>query len=281
MSAPPPASVMTGGEAGSAQEPMADEADLVQAPSVAALDAPGAASRSEEPTANAPARSAAPGHAAKHGLTHASNGSASPPNSPEERTSPEDRVSPKLAYQASLDLSVRELDADQAAEQIIDIAYKRGGFLAGRSSERVDVRIPSERFRAAMHAIDAIGQVTNRRVDTQDVTEAFHDAEVRLANLRATRKRLEEFLARAKNIEEALRVERELERVAQSIDLIEGKLRALKDRVTYARISVRVHVQRSTPQPIAPIKPSKPPRVSLPVAWLSELRADRVMDLKR
>ena len=68
------------------------------------------------------------------------------------------------------------------------------------------------------------------RESADDVSEEFHDLEVRLGNLRATRTRLQEFLGRATGINDMLTVEKELERVALEIDHIEGRLEFLRTR---------------------------------------------------
>src|SRR5439155_19648188 len=106
---------------------------------------------------------------------------------------------------------------------------------AGRTNTSVVIKVPSGRFREAMTKIEPLGNVTHRSVAAQDVTAEFHDAEVRVQNLKATQKRLQEFLARAGNIQEMLVVERELERVAQEIDVLEGRMRSLKERSSYSQ----------------------------------------------
>jgi hypothetical protein len=120
-----------------------------------------------------------------------------------------------------------------------------------------------------------------RSVKAEDVSEEYHDLEVRLSNLRATQKRLQEFLAKSANVTEALTVERELERVAVDIDRIEGRLSFLKARTSFSTISVQF-----TPKPKdAPVAkstgPQEPRRVDLPVEWLGSLGVDPLLNLKK
>ena len=70
----------------------------------------------------------------------------------------------------------------------------------------VEVRVPSPRFREAMAKIEPLGEVTHRSVAATDVSDEFHDGEVRLQNLRATRTRLEALLTHTGTLADTLAV---------------------------------------------------------------------------
>ena len=173
-------------------------------------------------------------------------------------------------------------------DKVIALAEQMGGRIQARRDASVVVAIPSARFREGMSRLDTLGAVTHRSVSAQDVSEEFHDAEVRLTNLRATRKRLEEFLARAGNIQDTLTVERELERVAQEIDRLQGRIHYLSERAAMSQITVsvaakpkaQVLVVKEPPPPPPP--PPTPPRraIDLPVKWLGELGAEGLRKLE-
>src|SRR5438552_15005406 len=127
---------------------------------------------------------------------------------------------PLVTYSGELALRV-DRDPAAAIDAIITAAESLGGYLASRRDASVEVRVPSARFREAMTKVAPMGEVTHRSVSATDVSDEFHDAEVRLANLRATRNRLQELLAKTGSLGDTLTVERELERVAQEIDRLE------------------------------------------------------------
>jgi hypothetical protein len=127
---------------------------------------------------------------------------------------------PVIIYQGDLRMSADEDAIPKTIDRIIDVAEGLGGHIAGRKDQSVTIKVPSASFREAMTKIDAIGGVVSRSVSADDVSEEFHDLEVRLGNLRSTRTRLQEFLGKATGIQDMLTVERELERVAQEIDRI-------------------------------------------------------------
>jgi hypothetical protein len=127
--------------------------------------------------------------------------------------------------------------------------------------------------------MEKLGDVLHRSVTADDVSEQYSDLEVRLVNLKATRQRLQEFLARAQNMAEALQVEHELERVAGEIEQIEGKMRFLRSRAAFSLVTVSV-----APRPkvkVVETPPPPPPRdVDLPIEWLSRVGLGRLLNLR-
>lgn len=192
-----------------------------------------------------------------------------------------DANAPLLIYEGTLGLMIPKGDIARSMDEVIDVAESVGGHLAGRTERAVQVRVPSAQFRLAMVELAKLGEVTQRAVSAQDVTEEFHDLEVRLENLRATRDRLEKFMAKAKNMQEMLTVEKELERVAQQIDQISGRLRFLRTRAAFSLVTVSFSPKPETPKTIAePPAPPPPPRgVSLPVDWLNQVGLSNLMHL--
>jgi hypothetical protein len=191
-----------------------------------------------------------------------------------------------VVYVGDLTLTTDAAAIPSTLDEVIDVAESLGGHLAGRTDTTVKVKIPSRHFREGMTAVEKLADVSRRSVSATDVTAEFKDAQVRLENLRATRKRLEEFLARAQNIQDTLTVEQQLERVALEIDTIQGRLRVLQDQTAYSVLSVAI-----TPKPRAaevvivkdptPKEPPPPRSVALPIEWLGELGIGSLLDLRR
>jgi len=191
-----------------------------------------------------------------------------------------DASAPVLIYEGTLGIMAPKRDIPTSMDEVIDIAESLGGHLSGRTEHGVQVRVPSARFRQGMVELARLGEVTQRAVSEQDVTEEFHDLEVRLENFRVTRKRLEQFMAKAKTMQEMLTVEKELERVAQQIDQISGRLRFLRSRAAFSLISVSFSPKPETPKTVAQAPEPPPPRgVELPVDWLNHVGLGSLMHL--
>jgi hypothetical protein len=176
---------------------------------------------------------------------------------------------PLLIYTASFTMSVFEVTASLG--QIDDLARELGGFLSKRSDNSITIRVPVEMFDRAVKRIEKLGDVLNRNVTAQDVTEEFRDLEIRIRNARAVRDRLEQLLAKADKVEESVMVERELERVAGELERLEGRIKFLKDRAAFSTITVTFQPKQQEETSRGPFR--------LPVPWLYQLGLSRLLNL--
>lgn len=187
-----------------------------------------------------------------------------------------------IIYQGDLRMMADEAAIPKTIDAIVDVAESLGGHIAGRKDASVVVKVPSASFREALTKIDALGGVVSRSVSADDVSEEFHDLEVRLGNLKATRARLQEFLAKASAIPDMLTVERELERVALEIDRIEGRLEFLRTRAALSAITVNLAAKpKDAPIATAPPPPSSPRAPTLPIPWVKAVGLDPLISLSK
>ena len=190
-----------------------------------------------------------------------------------------------IIFTGDMKMMADEDAVSKTIDRIIDIAEGVGGHVASRKDSAVQIKVPSTQFRETMKAIDSLGGVTSQSIGAEDVSEELHDLDVRLANLRATRSRLQELMNKAGAIPDVLTVEKELERVAQEIDKIEGRLEFLKSHAALSVINVALTAK---PKPVAPVvavstppPPSKPKVLELPVPWVSNVGIDPLLSLKK
>lgn len=139
-------------------------------------------------------------------------------------------------------------DVGRAAEATRGIVVKVGGFVAdshaseddaGRTSVNVTLRVPSPRLDETVRALKSLGHVRDEQVLGEDVTEQMVDLEARLANAKRLEARLIDLLGRqTKDLKDVLDAERELSRVRESIEMMEGRKRLLENRVSLATIEL-------------------------------------------
>ncbi len=175
-----------------------------------------------------------------------------------------------------------EVVLPKTIDTIIDTAESLGGYLAGRKDTSVQVRVPSSRFRESLQLLEKLGEITHRSVTADDVSEQYSDLEVRLANLKATQKRLHEFLSRSGTIPDMLTVGRELDRVSGEIEAIEGKMRFLRSRAAFSVVTVNLSVKPKAVAVVAGVDaPPPPPReIALPIDWLPRVGLDSLLNLR-
>lgn len=132
-------------------------------------------------------------------------------------------------------------DIAQAIETIRAQAVAMGGYLHEMDASSITVRVPAARFHEAVASFSRLGVVTSRQVKAQDVTEELRDLRIRLENALQTRARLLAHLEKSAKTEDTLKIEAELDRVTQTIELLKGKLQALESHVAYSVLKVQLN----------------------------------------
>lgn len=149
--------------------------------------------------------------------------------------------------QASLQVDSLET----AIAQVEALARQVGAFVANSQvqagqdqvrSATLEIRVPSGRFDDLVHGLSPVGKLEYVNVSAQDVGEEFTDITARVANSRRLESRLIELLAtRTGKLSDVLEIERELARVREEIERMEGRLRYLKAHVATSSLTVTVH----------------------------------------
>lgn len=191
------------------------------------------------------------------------------PESPSEGGEVSQITGPLLIFTASFVMAVFEVK--KSLDEVEAVGRDLGGFLSRRDDRSITVRIPAARFDEAVARVEKLGDVVSRDVSSEDVTDQFRDLVIRLQNATAMRDRLEKLLAKADKVEDALNVERELGRVTQEIELMKGRLKYLKDRVSFSTLTVEFRPQGAEHVGPRPVR--------LPLPWLSDLGLNRLMSL--
>jgi len=170
----------------------------------------------------------------------------------------------KLIREATIAIEVAHYDP--AASEVGQIAARLGGYVAGSQSSRggagrqtgtITIRVPSERFQDALGALHGVGTLRSETVATQDVTKAYADLETRLSTKRETSARLRELLrTRTATLPDVLNAERELARVTEEIEQMEGERRFYDHQVALSTLTLTLSEPQALVEPgvFAPLK---------------------------
>jgi hypothetical protein len=145
-----------------------------------------------------------------------------------------------------------EVDSlEPAMTELRRVVQRAGGFVAdasvqsGRNQLRqatLELKVPSTRFDELTEGLQPIGRLEFVNVGAEDVSEEFVDLTARVANGRRLEERLVELLrTRTGKLQDVLSVERELARVREEIERMEGRLRYLKTSAQLSTLSVSLH----------------------------------------
>lgn len=172
-----------------------------------------------------------------------------PPTEPSTTSQPpEDSVidKRKLVRNATLDLEVKNYEA--AADAIAAVAAGNFGYVATKNSARLPngkmsgtiiIKVLPDRLDSALLQIRSLGDLKNQSLATRDVTKEYFDTDARLRNARKMEERLLALLETMKGkISELLSVEKELARVRERIEEMQGELKVYDSLVQYATITI-------------------------------------------
>jgi hypothetical protein len=155
----------------------------------------------------------------------------------------------KVIRTAELRLEVE--DGKEAYRKASLICQEFGGYLAasnffkdneGRQAGTITMRIPKDKFLAALDRISALGKVENIYSNSQDVAQEYSNLKTQLdAAMIVYNKMLEALQKRQVTIPEAMKLESELTPVLKRIEDLKNKLEYLNNSVSFTTISVNFH----------------------------------------
>lgn len=205
---------------------------------------------------------------------------AAPPQQPQASSPSDAKKAPKpdpteepaqsrdlVIYTARFTMAVYQVD--QGLTAVEKIARDNGGYLGQKKDREITVRVPRGRFETTLAAVDKVGDVLHREIDAQDVTDEHVDLEIRIKNARAMQQRLTELLTKA-SVKDALEIEKELHRVTEELERLEGRMKVLKDRVAFSTITVTFAPRGSRIEVT---------RARLPFPWLGALNLASLLSL--
>src|SRR5262245_2932223 len=158
----------------------------------------------------------------------------------------------KLKRQTIYDADVRLIveDFEGIPEKIQKLADASGGFVAqqklhGRSgsprSGEWKIRIPVAGYEDFLESARTLGELQSLAATSQDVTEQYYDLEARIGNKQREEARLLKLLdENTGKLEEILTVEKEISRVREELERMQGRMRVLKDLVSLTTVTLHV-----------------------------------------
>ena len=164
-----------------------------------------------------------------------------------------------VVYNAVVNVVVQNIS--QSIGQLRSAVAKMGGYMQSMTSSSITLKVPAKRFTEALAEVEKLGEVTHKDIKGTDVTEQMRDLNIRLANAENVRGRLTKLLERAEKVEDAIKIEKELERITETIELLKGKIAHLKNSVAFSTLTV--HFNSPVPQKDIGIK--------IPFYWINEL----------
>src|SRR5438094_5368841 len=157
-------------------------------------------------------------------------------------------VNRKLIRNAEVELEITRFD--DAIQKITALTNEEHGYVATTSSEKqangklkgqVVVKVLPENLDRFLQKIRGLGELKNQTLGTEDVTKAYFDTESRLKNARVMEQRLIDMLKKkSDDINDLLQVEKELGRVREQIEQMQGELKYWDSQVQFATVTIQL-----------------------------------------
>src|SRR6266576_3538786 len=152
----------------------------------------------------------------------------------------------KLIRNASVELEIVGFDA--VVQKITAFANEDRGYVATTSSEKqangklkgqIVVKVLPENLDRFLQKLRGLGELTNQTLGTEDVTKAYFDTDARLKNARVMEQRLIDMLnVKTGKVADLLQVEKELGRVREEIEKMQGDLKYWDSQVQFATVTI-------------------------------------------
>lgn len=145
-----------------------------------------------------------------------------------------------LTYKGYITLEIESEQSIEVRKKIIEYIQSIDGYILTESTYSLTLKIPAEKYRPAIEEIRKLGKVKHESFQTEDITEAYYDSQVRLENAQKLQERLLELLKKAKTVQETIEVEKELNRVTSEIELQKSKLFRLENQIQFSILNVNL-----------------------------------------
>jgi hypothetical protein len=164
---------------------------------------------------------------------------------PGETPAPE-MANRKLIRNATVELEI--VSFDDAVQKITTFAKEDRGYVATTNSQKqangklrgqVIVKVLPENLDRFLQKIRGLGELKNQTLGTEDVTKAYFDTDARLKNARVMEQRLIDMLnTKTGKVSDLLQVEKELSRVREEIEKMQGELKYWDSQVQFATVTI-------------------------------------------
>jgi Domain of unknown function (DUF4349) len=155
------------------------------------------------------------------------------------------------------EISLVTKEINRARVDIDDLLGRLGGYLASEDTENdragrpersvLVLRVPEPAFDETMKRLGDIGRVDRADRRSEDVTTEVIDVDTRVATQEASLARLREFLERATDVDDMIRVESEIATRQAELESLKAQQKYLRDQTSMSTVTVRLRTPAAPP----------------------------------
>lgn len=151
------------------------------------------------------------------------------------------------------DLKIQVGDIKKAQDQVSSIVKSKKAYIQKEefqnndNEENIDltIRVPHQNFDALVNSFsDGVGSVLFKNISSDDVTEEYTDVSIKLANKKIYLEKYRDMLKSAKTTKDILEIQENIRELEDEIDVSEGRLRFIDDRVNYSTLNLILYKEK-------------------------------------
>lgn len=153
-----------------------------------------------------------------------------------------------IIYNANITLETEDYDVFN--ENLEKLIFKHEGYIVESSLQKrhndnrfatITLRVPKNSFYPFVHGLNEFDvKINTNNISGEDVTKQYVDLTSRLSAKQKIENRLLSFLDQAEKTEDLIAISKDLERVQEEIELIQGKMNYLKNQSEFSTITLRI-----------------------------------------
>lgn len=160
----------------------------------------------------------------------------------------------KLIRTANLRIEVS--DYNKSRLDVHELVQNHQGFLVHDEEKRflykaensLIIRIPPEQLDLFVEGLVKVAKkVDQKTISTKDVSDRYLDLEIRIASKKAVIERYQQLILQANKVEDILKIEEKLRVIIEEIEVKEGQLRQLKDKIQYSTVHLTLYQPQEPP----------------------------------
>jgi hypothetical protein len=150
-------------------------------------------------------------------------------------------TSRKVHYNAHLKL--RATKPEKVMEDAIVTVKAVGGYVEQQSHSLIVFRIPVAKFMNVYNQLQTFGEVINKSITATDITDAYVAVQLRLKLAKTTLQRLQALLIKAQTEKEKLQLLKEIQRVSEEVERLEGQFSTLDSLAKYSQLVLELEAR--------------------------------------
>ncbi|MGP4113633.1 DUF4349 domain-containing protein [Streptomyces sp. 4N509B] len=154
-------------------------------------------------------------------------------------------------------LTVVTDDVPDAFAEAVSLTEAAGGHVSGESTDRASrrhesssltLRVPQERYEELMADLAGLGELSQREVETEDVTDQVVDVESRIETQRESVDRVRALMDEAVTIDDIVTIEGELSTRQAELEALLSQQATLRGQTAMATVHLELHTPGNEPR---------------------------------